>query len=193
MRRREFVICVAALTLSASVSAAELSDPAQRVKNAYAALVKAPSERNVQLAYLAAFPADFATFLAVFMPKDFKQLYDGHDYVFALSDIGNVLPEQTFAKILKIESTAKWQADAPNYLQHVSIKLALQHPRQFVSGLGRLSPSEQNGVIEFLVDGPHRPTEDFKKLTEELKRLGYVPESKQLRQAGEKVRRGGKH
>lgn len=168
--------------------ASELSASARKVKTAYDAFTELPSERNVQIAYLEAFPNDFETFLAVFMPKDYKQLYDGQEYVYALFDIGKVLPEQTLKLMMQIETTGKWDADAPNYLQHITINLGKMYPKEFVDSLTELSSLDQKGVINFLVDGPHRPTKSYQKLTDLLKKLGYLGIAKQLRRAGEKAR-----
>lgn len=194
MRRRAFLTLLAvALYADGAAGESDLSAAAQRVKTAHVHLMSAPSDPTAQRAYLAAFPSDFAAFRAMFMPKDFKQLYDGHDYVFALSDIGKALPEETFAKMLGIEATAKWDADAVNYLQHVTITLAQQQPKAFVSRFNALSQSEQRGVVTFLADGPHRPTASLIELTAQLEKGGYKAVAKQLREAAELRRARGEH
>lgn len=75
--RNLVVICI---LLFACEAYAGLSIEAQRLQTAYTKLLAASSNPTTQLAYLDSFPSTYTEFMSVFMPSDFKQLYDGHEY-----------------------------------------------------------------------------------------------------------------
>ena len=160
---------------------AGLSIEAQRVQTAYTKLLAASSNPSTQLSYLDAFPGTFTEFMSVFMPPDFKQLYDGHEYIFALNDIGKALPEQTLNKLLPLETAAHWNADAVNYLQEVTINLAMANPKLFIRTLSRLRKKDQDGVVKFLADGIEGPHPSFLELAKKIESIGQTLLAKQMR------------
>jgi hypothetical protein len=164
----------------------DLLPEARRVKSAYGAFAAQPSRVETQSAYLEAFPADYATFMAVFMADGFGQLSDGsYEYIQALDKIGRSLPEETFRKVLKIESLAHWDADGINFLQEVTLKLALARPKAFAAALEALRPAERRGVAGFLADGPHGPPEETLGLAAKLEVAGASAFASLLRQEAE--------
>jgi len=181
------------LPVFASEQFSSLSDNSLRVKNAYEEFVQNPEDKSIQLAYLDAFPSDFVTFMAVFMPRGFGQLYDGHEYVEAIYEIGQDLPTPTMQKILKVAVSGKWDADAPNYLQGTIIGLAKLNPEVFAKEFSVLTEVEQTEVIHFLVDGPHRPTSRFVNLTEEMQTMGYMDIAAKMNKAADIARRNSGH
>ena len=174
-------LAVAGILLFAFEANAGLSLEAQRVQVSYTKLLAAPSDPTTQLAYLDEFPATYTEFLSVFMPPDFKQLYDGREYIFALDDIGKAFPEQTLRKLLPLETAAHWDADAVNYLQYVTLNLAVAYPQFFVRTLSKLSRKEQDGVIKFLADGIEGPHPSFLKLADRIESAGQTSLAKQMR------------
>lgn len=181
IRFRHLVIIGMILFTCEVYADAGLSLEAQRVQAAYTKLLSASSNPTNQLAYLNAFPCTYNEFISIFMPPDFKQLYDGHEYIFALDEIGKVFPEQTLSKLLPLETTARWNADAVNYLQHVTINLAMANPKIFIRTLSRLKKNDQYGVVKFLADGIEGPHPVFLQLIERIERSGQISLAKQMR------------
>jgi hypothetical protein len=165
----------------------ELSPETRRMKSAYGAFVAQPSDVEAQSAYLDAFPADYATFMAVFMAGDAGRLGEGtREYIQALDAIGRSLPEETFRKILKIESLAQWdEAEGVNFLQEVTLKLALARPKSFAAALATLRPAERRGVATFLADGPEGPREEAQGLAAKLDVAGERAFARLLREEAE--------
>jgi len=161
---------------------AGLSSEAERVQKSYAKLVSSPNDPATQLAYLEAFPQTHDEFMTVFMPPDFKQLYDGHEYVYALRDIGTAFPEKTIELLLRIVATARWNADAVNYLQNVTLGIAFSNPQLFVRCLIALAKREQDGVVRFLADGIEGPKPSFLELADRIEEVGQALLAKRMRE-----------
>ena len=184
MNRRALLWLLAAVPLTV-LGATPLSTASERVKAAHAVLATAPSDVTAQRAFLAAFPSNFPGFLAVFMPPDFDQLYDGHEYIYPLADIGKSLPKETMEKLLKIETRGKWDADAPNYLQDVTLTLANTDTNVFLASLARLKATEQLGVIAFLAAGIEGPHPAFITLALQVEHAGQLKLAKRMRKEAE--------
>lgn len=168
-------------------AAGEILPEARRVKSAYGAFAAHPSDPEAQNAYLEAFPADYATFMSVFMAGESGALGEGsRQYIQALDAIGRSLPEETFRKVLKIESLAHWDdAEGVNFLQEVTLKLALARPKAFAAALTTLRPAERRGVATFLADGPEGPREEALGLAAKLDLAGERPFASLLREEAE--------
>lgn len=70
-----------------------LSPKSKRVKAAWEALNKQPDSKQLQLAYLNAFPVNKRDFIAVFEPDDFKQLYSGSKkYIDSFAALADIIP-----------------------------------------------------------------------------------------------------
>jgi hypothetical protein len=160
MKLRQYVLALAAVPVLA-LAAPELSPSSQRVKAEFSALTNSPTTAATEEAYLAAFPSDFREFMAIFMPPDFGQLYDGHEYIAPLQSIGESHPEEVMMKLLHLGAAATWDADAPNYLQEVTLTLAMSHTHVFVTTYSGLSEKEKKGLLTFLADGNEGPKPSF--------------------------------
>ena len=190
MKHRHYLALLAVLPTAVLAAEPKLIPAAERVKVAFVKLSKAPRDLSVQRAYLAAFPNNASEFMAVFMPADFGQLYDGHDYISALTSIGKALPEETMIKGLTIGAGAKWDADAPNYLQNILLDLAVANPKVFVSSLSSLDGPGQTNALTFLADGTEGPNEEFITLATQMKKAGRPDLTKRmLKEAQESQKR----
>lgn len=190
MKPPGFMLLSGFLLFTLTTIAGDLSKESVLVKGAYEKLLTNPSDLEIQKEYLKAFPDDFNVFLAVFMPEDFGQLYDRHDYINALFNIGTGLPRETFKKILRIETTAKWDADAVNYLQRVTLELALKYTNEFAKEFKILNPNEQKGVAGFLMDGPHGSNRRSIRLKEHLQKTGHSDIAELLQKAEKQSTQG---
>jgi hypothetical protein len=157
-----------------------LSPESERVRDAHAALMGAPNSADAQKAYLAAFPSSFREFLSIFMAPDFGQLYDGHDYIASLNGIGEAWPKETMRKLLKLGSDGTWDADAPNYLQDVTLTLSIAHATVFVASYSNLTMKEQEGLLTFLADGNEGPHPSFVALAAAVEKSGNSQLAKRM-------------
>lgn len=164
------------------VAKAGLLPEAQKVQAAYTKLTSEPSNASNQLAYLVAFPNNYEEFMSVFMPSDFKQLYgDSHEHFLLLADIGKQFPEQTLDRLLPIEAIARWDADALNDLQEVTISIAMDNPKIFAKCLFKQSKMKRDGVVQFLADGIEGPHPFLGELANRVERAAHVSLAKQIR------------
>ena len=163
----------ASLLATSGATAAGLSADSTRLVAAHAALAKDPSSKDTQRTYIDSFPSTGSSFLAVFMPADFGQLYSTADtYVSELGRIGERFPDLVFTKSLRIAHSLKWDADAVNFLQGMIIDLATSRPKEFSAAVSALPKQHQDGALGFLVSGPHRPTKEFYALISEVRASG---------------------
>jgi hypothetical protein len=169
MKRRQYLWALAAIPAMALAGQA-LSPASARVKAAFLALSRSPNSAETQEAYLVAFPADFREFMAIFMPPGFDQLYDGHEYIAPLRYIGDARPKEAMTKLLRLGAGGMWDADAPNYLQDVTLTLAIAHTDVFVATYSELSAKEQMGLLVFLAGGIEGPHPSFIALATQVKK-----------------------
>jgi hypothetical protein len=169
MKLRQYVWALVAIPVL-TLAGPELSPASERVKAAFSALSKSPTTAATQEAYLAAFPTDFREFMAIFMPPDFGQLYDGHEYIAPLRSIGEARPKEVMTKLLHLGAGGTWDADAPNYLQDVTLTLAISHTDVFITTYSGLSEKEKKGLLAFLADGIEGPSPSFGALATQVEK-----------------------
>ena len=180
--RATLSLMLASAGIAGAEEAPDLSPESRRVRFAYVALAAAPADRDVQGAYLEAFPADARTFQAVFTPEDQAQLQDSHAYIASLGTIGRDLPDPTFDKVLRIAAALTWEPGGLDDLQAVTLKLALSNPQAFALAFSRLRSGEQHAVAAFLADGSLGPREDVSGLAAKLALAGHRGPARLLRE-----------
>ncbi|QKG54018.1 hypothetical protein [Hymenobacter sp. BRD67] len=125
---------------------------AQRVEKAYLAWKTNPTSSVRQQAFIAAFPTTAKAFTAIFDPKDFGQLYDGHEYIEVLGQVGVKYPSPVLRRGIAICKTIAGISDAPSYIRHVTIQLSLKYPRLFADEVARLTSAERKALFKMWAD-----------------------------------------
>lgn len=79
-----------------------------------------PDDEKLKDKFINEFPKDFKTFLSVFHRNDFGELYNNsHIYLDLLKHLSREYPDKVVYLLLGLSRDAKWDADAPNYLQDI--------------------------------------------------------------------------
>lgn len=146
-------ICVIALVSPAQEK--RPSPTAQKLTDAFAALKKAPTDLNAQEHYVRAFPKDYKTFEDLFEPG--KELYDGHEFILTLPVIAKHHENEVGSLLVGLAKDARYDADAPEYLQHATATFAAQYTKAFLDTITRLPRLTQRKLVSFLAAG----VEDF--------------------------------
>jgi hypothetical protein len=128
---------------------------AEQLRIALGRLQKAPHDTSAQQEYIHAFPHDFASFVHLFDLG--KPLYDGHEYVEAFSSLGDSHEDEIGSTLTSLCSEARYDADAPEYLQQATAVFGSRHTEKFLSLLKALPARKQAHIINFLTEG----VEDF--------------------------------
>ena len=148
-----FTAVAAALTiLTPPVGAQQrtASRDAQKLRTEFLDLKRTPNDLRVQQKYLRSFPRTYAAFLGLFEPN--HELYDGFDYINVLLLLARNNEKAVGQILLRLSKGAKYEADAPSYLQQVTTQYASQHTRMFVALLKPLPIDEEAHIITFLAD-----------------------------------------
>jgi hypothetical protein len=155
------------------------SSDTQGLATALAHLKKTPSNASAQRAYLAVFPKSFKRFTAVFgydHSEEAEQTYRlSVNYIDALIQCGDALPDETFSLLVGIERNGKWDADAVGGLQYGTVALSERHPVEFGRQLELMPATDREGMMKFLLDGPV-PSKQAKfvaPLSSKLRSAGY--------------------
>jgi hypothetical protein len=154
------ILCLVSEVFSQDHTTSPLSPVSQKITDAYNTLATKPNSKQIQKLYLETLPNDYKTFERVFDPPDFTQLYDSSDkYLFILNSIADSLPNDVCHKLISLAKHGElylkksaFIADAPNYLQHITIYFATKHPKLFVDSIKVLSKSQQDSLVTFLAD-----------------------------------------
>jgi len=154
-----------------TLSAKSLSQEAQKFKRQYDALKLKQYDARLQIAYLEAFPSDARTFNRLFNHPRQEQLWDGNQYIFELESLAVKHPQKTFALVLKLAAQLTWQKDAPNYLQFVLMKIAIDNPFEFSKQFSALSDPERQSIVTYLTTSANGPAVGYRQLIEILKRI----------------------
>jgi len=108
-----------------------------------------PNNPTVQLDYIHLFPHRYSNFLELFDLD--HPLYDGHEFVEALSSLESHASE-VGSVLIQLSQDAVYEGDAPSYLQQATAAFAEHHTRKFVSSLKQLPANKQVHLITFLAD-----------------------------------------
>ena len=139
------VVLFASMTVTAQQK--PLSPEARRLSDALAELQKKPGDSVVQEQYLRAFPHDYKSFLALFDLD--RELSDGYEFIMVLSSLSKDQEAQVGRLVVQLSKDARWDADAPNYLEYQTVVYGVQHTKTFANLLQQLSPAEQANLITF--------------------------------------------
>jgi hypothetical protein len=149
----------------------QLSPEARNLTQALAALRTNPDDPEAQERYLKTFPRDYKDFLNLFDLG--HELYDGHDFVDALSLAGKAHATELGKLLVGLAKDAHHDADAPSYLQQVTAVYAGQHTKTFAEMLSQLPPEKQNQLITFLADAEaHYSYAEYQAIIDGLKGIG---------------------
>jgi hypothetical protein len=161
-----------------------LSPKAQSLKQALEALQANPDNVNVQKRYLEKFPKDFASFMKLFAPTDFSQLYDGAEYIFILRELIPNHPIAVGEMLVGLGKDARWDADAPSYLQMVTAEFAASETPTFVKILRRYPGRDVSALVRYLADAEdHAVCKEYSLITKNLRQLGEEELAKLFEQA----------
>jgi hypothetical protein len=162
-----------------------LSDRARTLSDALTELQKNPNDSRVQQRYLDAFPHDYKGFLQLFDLD--QELSDGYDFISVLPSLATNHEAEAGALLVDLSKNARWDADAPNYLQTATATYAGQHTKTFVSLVERLSSSEHVNLITFLADKEnHSAYKEYQDIIDHLRNLGENKLAKEFEAARRK-------
>jgi hypothetical protein len=170
------------------ICAQPLLPASEKVKVAYELLITDSQNANLQRNYIEAFPADTRTFLSVFQSDSFDQLDIGsYEYLMALRWCAGKLPEEVLTKCIAIGKNLVWNADAVNFLQHISIELGGLYPLAFVAKYNELTRKEQTSLINFYADVEAIDDyPEYQQLIGKLNDIGHPDIAAQLDEARKK-------
>ncbi len=190
MKRFCAALLLLALVLSSSPwtlagePAKPLSPQAETLQRRLAALQAQPHDSSVQTQYLEAFPKDITSLTRLFASG--AELYDGHDYIFALRDLAKDQPVVVGKLLIGLSKDAHYDADALSYLQDVTAEYAVTHTAQFVKLLRARSKAEIARLIRYLADVEnHYAYPEYPVIIANLRKLG----ERDLAQRFEKAKR----
>jgi len=164
-------LTVLLFAMHAGAQEGRLSPQARELTQALAVLRARPDDSAAQLRYLNTFPKDYREFLNLFDLD--HELYDGHDFVDALSLTGKVHEAELGKLLVGLAKDAHYDADAPSYLQHVTAIYAGRHPKTFADLLRPLPIQKQVQLITFLADvEAHDSYPEYQAIIDGLKRVG---------------------
>jgi hypothetical protein len=87
-----------------------------------------PNSADAKKLYLASFPKSFKSFMEIFQPKSFGELYDGFIYMHLVDSLVSEYPEAVGEIYLKLAGEGCLDADAPNYLRHNLVAFESRYP-----------------------------------------------------------------
>jgi len=151
-----------------------LSPEALKVKTAFENLSADDNSKRVQRIYIAAFPSNTKTFLNVFHPEKFDQLYTGSfKYLEAFEKCSTNFPKKVLNKCIDIGKNLVWDADAVGQLQHISVRLSVKFLSIFVNKYKSLTNEEQEKLITFYADVENFDHySEFQELIDKLNNIG---------------------
>ena len=112
-----------------------------------------PDDEKRKHKFIDEFPKDFRTFLSIFRRNDFGALYDNsHIYLDLLKHLSDEYPNKVIYLLLGLSRDAKWDADAPNYLQDILTEYIINHFDLFIAPFKKLPIKDQKNISVFLAD-----------------------------------------
>jgi hypothetical protein len=116
------------------------------------AILRSPEEGSLRTKFIKDFPKTFAHFSQVFNPANSKELYDGHVFLEMFRVILKERPRETVGVLLGLSKDAKYDADAPGYLQRIMADFICNNYDVFIEAFRKLTNAEQKNVIAFVCD-----------------------------------------
>jgi hypothetical protein len=166
-----FVVISTSMLISAQDKQASISPREHELVDAWEALKKNPHDSKTQEMYLNAFPQNYKEFVAFFV--DDHNFSDGFDVIMVLPSLAENHADKLGKLLVELSRDAKWDADAPNYLQHVTTIYAGQHAKTFASLINQLPPKDHANLITFLADKEnHTVYKEYQDLIERLRSIG---------------------
>jgi hypothetical protein len=176
-------LLLAPTLLFAQPQPANINRIAQNLKDALANLQSNPKNLAAQEKYLRAFPHTYKTFLALFgySGEQGGPLYDGHEYILILPSFAEHHVLELGHLLVGLSKDAEYEADAPSYLQDVTVDYARAYTRSFVRLIRQLSPKQRSKLIIFLADMEAIAGEPrYQGIINNLKKLGEKDLAKQF-------------
>lgn len=130
---------------------------AKKIAQAYAMLEKHPGDSLYQVQYLLDFPHNWKTFLEIYNPPDFSQLYDAiPEHFFVFETLSKKHPELVGIDLITLGKQANYpplyNPDAIDVLRHTIATFAANHTSLFVKLFRQLSSIEKNRLTFLLAD-----------------------------------------
>ena len=168
---------------------------AAKVKSAYEKLMVDTSNKTLQKSYVDAFPSNTKTFLNVFQPKNFGQLYEeSYKYLQLFEKCATLYPQEVVSKCVNIGKNLVWDADAVGQIQQISIILSVEYPDIFINEYKTLSIEGQNGLVNFYADVENfDASPEFQELIDKLNSMGQSAISRKLEYARAKRKKSNNH
>ena len=163
-------LCGLGVCMDSNASVNRLTTEAKQLKSAYENLMQRKRDPQRQKAYLDAFPSTAKSFNRLFNNKKRDQLWDGNQYIFELERLAQSNSKATFALVFDLATSIPWGPDAPNYLQFVLMKIALDNPFEFARHFEQLKQQRQSSLIRFLTTSKNGPAIGYKELIYVLRR-----------------------
>ena len=112
-----------------------------------------PDDEKLKHKFISEFPRDFKTFLSIFHRNDFSELYrNSHIYLDLLKHLSSEYPDKVVYLLFGLSKDAKWDADAPSYLQDILTEYIIKHFDLFITPFKKLPIKEQKNISVFLAD-----------------------------------------
>jgi len=180
MNKLLLVLFLCGAVIGSPSQAQNLSKEASHLQFALGELQLRRNDPTRQKAFLEAFPKTARQFNRLFNSSSKDQLWDGNQYIFALEGLMQRNAKQGFKLVLGLASELKWGPDAPNYLQFVLMKVAVDNPFEFSEQFMALSESKRKNVVKFLTESKNGPALGYQQLIEILKRVNKKDAAKEL-------------
>lgn len=153
---RSAVLFVCTILMALTVVAGELLPETQKVKVAYEAIVRDGSLPENQVFFLKSFPNTKDTFIRVFIPNEYDQLYtESRAYVEAFGRYGEMYPQYALPKAISLSKGLLWASGAVADLHEITLRLANANTDLFITELKKLKKKEVTSVIYFLANAPN--------------------------------------
>lgn len=108
-----------------------------------------PKSADAKKRYFESFPRSFGSFMDIFQPNSFGELYDGYIYIHLIDSLASEYPETVGSIYLKLASKACLDADAPSYLRHNLVTFEGRHPEVYKKYYNSLTSDQQYNVELF--------------------------------------------
>jgi hypothetical protein len=180
-----FMVMSTSLLIHALDKQTSVSPREQELADAREALKKNPHDPKAQEQYLNAFPHNYKEFVAFFV--DGHNFSDGFDVIMLLASLAENHADELGKLLVELSRDAKWDADAPNYLQQVTTIYAGQHAKTFASLIKQLPPKDHANLITFLADKEnHAAYTEYQEMIDRLRSIGQDRLAKEFEVAREK-------
>lgn len=171
MKKLLLIPLVLLCSIAVTSQAKTLSKQAAHLKFILGELQVRPNDSKTQKAFLTAFPKTARDFNRLFNSSSKNELWDGNQYIFELERLVQRHATEGFQLVLGLASELKWGPDAPNYLQFVLMKVAIDNPFEFSAQYLKLSESKRKNVVKFLTESRNGPAIGYQQLIGILKRI----------------------